>query len=82
MFGQDDETAAAHRPNKRRKVSKSAAAAGTKRNQDRSGISSEFVPLLNGAEKIELVQLRQRQFAASWGAIDARIQVCPPPPPK
>lgn len=34
-----------------------------------------FVPLFNGAEEPALVELRQRQFTASWAAIDARIQV-------
>jgi origin recognition complex subunit 3 len=37
--------------------------------------SSAFVPLLNGAEKSELVKLRERLFQESWAKIDERIEV-------
>ena len=37
--------------------------------------SSSFVPLLNGAEKPELVQLRETLFQESWAKIDERIEV-------
>lgn len=54
---------------------------GVKHNKSR--LAPEFVSLFNGAEKPELMELRQRQFAASWAAINARIQVrvrpCQPP---
>ncbi|KAF5661128.1 origin recognition complex subunit 3 [Fusarium circinatum] len=36
--------------------------------------SSAFVPLLNGAEKPELVKLRERLFQESWAKIDERIE--------
>ncbi|KAJ4416370.1 Origin recognition complex subunit 3 [Gnomoniopsis sp. IMI 355080] len=72
VFGQDDE--AAPRPTKRRRVSKNVASAEARRTQTQGHILPEFVPLFNGAEKPELVQLRQKQFATSWAAIDARIQ--------
>ncbi|KAJ4394742.1 Origin recognition complex subunit 3 [Gnomoniopsis smithogilvyi] len=72
VFGQDDETAT--RPTKRRRVSKNTAAAEARQAQTHGHITTEFVPLFNGAEKPELVELRQKQFAASWAAIDARIQ--------
>lgn len=76
VFGQDDETAEqTARPTKRRKVFKKNAMIEAKQNDSR--LVSEFVPLFNGAEKPELVELRQRQFAASWATINARIQVRP-----
>jgi origin recognition complex subunit 3 len=37
--------------------------------------SSSFVPLLNGAEKPELVQLREALFQESWAKVDERIEV-------
>ncbi|UZP33679.1 hypothetical protein NXS19_001495 [Fusarium pseudograminearum] len=36
--------------------------------------SSPFVPLLNGAEKPEFVQLRETLFQESWTKVDERIQ--------
>ncbi|RDA83590.1 hypothetical protein CP532_4766 [Ophiocordyceps camponoti-leonardi (nom. inval.)] len=55
------------RPAKRRRVSRQ-----TKRNAN----SEEplFVPLLNGAEKMEFVKLRQRLFEEGWGKVEGRIQ--------
>ncbi|CAN8099299.1 unnamed protein product [Discula destructiva] len=73
VFGQDDETAAA-RPAKRRKVVEKAAAAKIRQIKTQSCLTCAFVPLFDGAENPALVELRQRQFAESWAAIDARIQ--------
>ncbi|KAF4961125.1 hypothetical protein FSARC_10247 [Fusarium sarcochroum] len=57
------------KPAKRRRVSKQAQeAAGSIQ------ASSSFVPLLNGAEKPELVQLRETLFQESWAKIDERIE--------
>lgn len=36
---------------------------------------TSFVPLLNGAEKLEYVRLRERLYEETWTKIDARIQV-------
>ncbi|KAF4946231.1 hypothetical protein FGADI_11365 [Fusarium gaditjirri] len=57
------------KPTKRRRRSKQG--------QNSSEIvqdSSAFVPLLNGAEKPELVKLRERLFQESWAKTDERIQ--------
>ncbi|KAF4465306.1 origin recognition complex subunit 3 [Fusarium albosuccineum] len=57
------------KPAKRRRVSKQAQdAADTVEN------ASPFVPLLNGAEKPELVQLRETLFQESWAKVDERIE--------
>ncbi|KAF3762399.1 hypothetical protein M406DRAFT_341632 [Cryphonectria parasitica EP155] len=74
VFGQDEETAErTSRPTKRRKVSKKSAAVEPKQ-RHHSDSTVDFFPLFNGAEKPTLVALRQKQFAASWAAINARIQ--------
>ncbi|RSM10720.1 hypothetical protein CDV31_007096 [Fusarium ambrosium] len=57
------------KPAKRRRVSKQA--------QEASEVvenASPFVPLLNGAEKPELVQLRETLFQESWAKIGDRIE--------
>ncbi|RBR08560.1 hypothetical protein FVER53590_01340 [Fusarium verticillioides] len=49
----------------------------SKQGQDSAEVvkdSSAFVPLLNGAEKSELVKLRERLFQESWAKIDERIE--------
>ncbi|KAF4342675.1 origin recognition complex subunit 3 [Fusarium beomiforme] len=78
-YSQDDHKAAyifdpeddgtRQKPAKRRRKSKQA--------QDAAEIfkdSSDFVPLLNGAEKPEFVKLRERLFQESWAKIDERIE--------
>ncbi|KAJ4008167.1 Origin recognition complex subunit 3 [Fusarium irregulare] len=50
---------------KRRRVSKQA---------QKSEDSSPFMPLLNGAEKHEFVQLRESLFQESWTKVDERIE--------
>ncbi|KAM0563966.1 hypothetical protein ACHAPJ_000174 [Fusarium lateritium] len=57
------------KPAKRRRVSKQAQEAAEPIQN-----SSSFVPLLNGAEKPELVQLRETLFQESWAKIDERIE--------
>lgn len=76
MFGQGDETERPTRPTKRRKLTKKVAASVNPKHAARSHFASEFVPLLNGAERPEFVSLRQKLFVDAWSAIDARIQVC------
>lgn len=39
-----------------------------------SPFAPEFPPLLNGAESPSLAAQRQRQFEASWAAVETRIQ--------
>ncbi|KAH7274482.1 hypothetical protein MRS44_001193 [Fusarium solani] len=57
------------KPAKRRRVSKQAQ-------EDSEAVenASPFVPLLNGAEKPELVQLRETLFQESWAKIGDRIE--------
>ncbi|KAJ4320842.1 Origin recognition complex subunit 3 [Fusarium piperis] len=57
------------KPAKRRRVSKQAQEAS-----EAVENSSPFVPLLNGAEKPELVQLRETLFQESWAKIGDRIE--------
>ncbi|KAJ4272231.1 Origin recognition complex subunit 3 [Fusarium torreyae] len=57
------------KPAKRRRVSKQAQEVAESVQN-----SSSFVPLLNGAEKPELVQLRETLFQESWAKIDERIE--------
>ncbi|KAF5675026.1 origin recognition complex subunit 3 [Fusarium heterosporum] len=58
-----------HKPTKRRRVSKKAQDA-----QESVKNLSSFMPLLNGAEKPEFVQLRETLFQESWAKIDERIE--------
>ncbi|KAF4978044.1 hypothetical protein FZEAL_5509 [Fusarium zealandicum] len=68
IFGPEDD-GARQKPSKRKRVSKGAqAATGAVEN------ASPFVPLLNGAEKHELVHLRESLFQQSWAKIDERIE--------
>ncbi|EEU48429.1 uncharacterized protein NECHADRAFT_30596 [Fusarium vanettenii 77-13-4] len=57
------------KPAKRRRVSKQAQEAS-----EAVENASPFVPLLNGAEKPELVQLRETLFQESWAKIGDRIE--------
>ncbi|KAG4294691.1 origin recognition complex subunit 3 [Fusarium proliferatum] len=64
-----DEDGTRQKPAKRRRRSKQGQdSAETLKD------SSAFVPLLNGAEKPELVKLRERLFQESWAKIDERIE--------
>ncbi|RSL44648.1 hypothetical protein CEP54_014601 [Fusarium duplospermum] len=57
------------KPAKRRRVSKQAQEAS-----EAVENASPFVPLLNGAEKPELVQLRETLFQESWAKVGDRIE--------
>lgn len=59
------------RPSKRRRMSKQTE----KTSSDTNNASSAFVPLLNGVEEPDFVQMRQRLFEQSWERIDGHIQV-------
>ncbi|RGP75437.1 origin recognition complex subunit 3 [Fusarium longipes] len=68
IFDPDDD-GTQKKPAKRRRVSKQAQKA-----QESAIDSSNFVPLLNGAEKPVFVQLREASFQESWAKIDQRIE--------
>lgn len=55
---------------KRRKVSKQNLP-----DPETAQDASPFVPLLNGAEKPEFVQLRESLFHKSWDKVNDRIEV-------
>ncbi|KAM0299196.1 hypothetical protein ACHAPM_007960 [Fusarium culmorum] len=57
------------KPAKRKRVSRQA-----QKDEESIKDSSPFVPLLNGAEKPEFVQLRETLFQESWTKVDGRIQ--------
>ncbi|XEU98733.1 hypothetical protein FSHL1_004020 [Fusarium sambucinum] len=54
---------------KRKRVSRQA-----QKDEESIKDSSSFVPLLNGAEKPEFVNLRETLFQESWAKVDERIQ--------
>ncbi|PHH72528.1 hypothetical protein CDD80_4480 [Ophiocordyceps camponoti-rufipedis] len=56
------------RPTKRRRVSRQTKQSAAQTEE------TMFVPLLDGAEKMECVRLRQRLFEKGWGKVEARIQ--------
>lgn len=71
IFDPEEEESRKSRPAKRRRVSKQAG-------PDLEVVqnTSSFVPLLNGAESLEFVHLRDALFQESWSTIHDRIQVC------
>lgn len=73
IFDPEEEEPRKARPAKRRRVSKQVA-------PDLEVVenTSSFVPLLNGAESLEFVHLRESLFQESWAKIDDRIQVYRP----
>ncbi|KAK7423370.1 Origin recognition complex subunit 3 [Neonectria punicea] len=71
IFDPEDNGPRHDRPSKRRRVSKQAAAA-----EESTKNASAFTPLLNGAENLGFVQLREAAFHESWATIDERIKVC------
>ncbi|KAJ6783865.1 hypothetical protein PWT90_05493 [Aphanocladium album] len=68
--------AAAARPAKKRRVSKTGAKGkGSNNGSSLAGLgSSLFVPLLNGAESAACVQQRHRLYEQSWTKVNTRIQ--------
>ncbi|KAH6898953.1 origin recognition complex subunit 3 N-terminus-domain-containing protein [Thelonectria olida] len=69
VFDPDGNASHQDRAPKRRRVSKQAAAA-EKALEDASAFSS----LLNGAEKPEFVELREKAFQESWAKVEERIK--------
>lgn len=70
IFDPDNEAPRHDRPSKRRRVSKAKTTAS-----EFTEVQSSFLPLFNGTEKIECVQLRKKLFQDSWDMINGRIQV-------
>ncbi|KAM5373823.1 hypothetical protein ACJZ2D_006785 [Fusarium nematophilum] len=68
IFDPDDD-GLRQKPAKRRRVSKQAQPC-----EETVENTSPFVPLLNGAEKPELVHLRETLFQESWAKIEERIE--------
>jgi hypothetical protein len=75
FVGRDEETRLQRAP-KRRRVSKKQALKDKAEGMDKAS-SSFFVPLLNGAESRECVELRERLYRRSWEKIHGRVQVRP-----
>lgn len=71
VFDPEEDELRKSRPIKRRCVSKQTTAT-LENTQD----PSSFLPLLDGTEKSEFVQLRESLFHESWAKVDGRIQVC------
>ena len=73
----EDQDHQQQRPSKKRRVGSkrrsSAKSAGAWESSQQA--QTTFVPLLNGAERPEFVQLREKLYEESWAKIDARIQV-------
>jgi hypothetical protein len=72
IFDDRDEESRRERATKRRRVSKKHA---SEDKAGEAGKASFFVPLLNGAESRECVELRERLYSRSWEEIHGRIQV-------
>ncbi|KAI5466668.1 origin recognition complex subunit 3 N-terminus-domain-containing protein [Mariannaea sp. PMI_226] len=69
IFDPDGDVPQQDRPSKRRRVSKQAVVEGNSLKN-----ASTFSSLLNGVEKPEFVQLREKAFQESWAKVDQRIK--------